>query len=121
MLEGYNRLINSALKNVPYHLRDDCYQAACLGLLSALKSKDKVKNFHAYAYSCMKSEILNEIATLMEPMSVGKNTYILLCKYNKLKSNNGNFGDLNISNKRLENISRLSEHSKTVDIGSIEI
>jgi len=121
MLEGYSKLINSALRNVPYHLRDDCYQAACLGLLSALASKDKIENFNAYAYSCMKSEILNEIATLMEPMSVGKNTYILLCKYNKLRSNNGDFDELNISQKRLENISRLSEHTKTVDIGSIEI
>jgi len=121
MLEGYNKLINSTLKNVPYHLRDDCYQAACVGLLSALKSKDKVNNFSAYAYSCMKSEILNEIASLMEPMSVGKNTYILLCKYNKLKNNNGDFSELNISKKRLENISKLSEQTKTVNVDSIEI
>ncbi len=97
VIEEYKGLINSVLKKVPYHLRDDCYQAACLGLLRAFTKKDVAKNFRPYAWSCMYHEVLTVVAELKYPMSLDKVTFMMLCKYNTAKHN-----DLPIDKKLAE-------------------
>lgn len=94
----------SVIKNVPFHLRDDCYQAACLGLTIALMNKDKAKSFNSYAFACMKSEVLKELAELAGPLSLDKTTFLLLHKYKKALANGE---ELNISESRKKNLDKL--------------
>ncbi len=112
MIKEYEPLIRSVLRNTPSHLRDDCYQAACVGLLNAINNKNKTQNFRAYAYICMKSEVLNEIATLLHPMALDKTTFMMLCKYNKIKNNAGNISDMRIAKAREKNLENLSNLSR---------
>ena len=107
MLEQYEKIFNTVLKKVPDHIRDDCYQAASLGLLKALEKKDTVKDLNGYIYSCMKSEVLNEIARLNYPISLDKHTFLLLCKYNNIKNNDLD-EELDVSKSRLKNLEMLS-------------
>lgn len=107
MLEDYEYLIKAVLKNVPNHLRDDCYQSACVGLLRAFQRKEEVEHFKSYAYNCIKSEVINEIAKLNYPVSLDKTTFLLLCKYKKLMSKDGDASELNISPNRQKNLNRL--------------
>ena len=108
MLDTYKPLINKMLRKVPRHLRDDCFQAACLGLVKALKRKEDVTFFRSYAYRCMQSEIVKELATLHDPLPLDHNTFFLLCKYKKEKSMGRDPSQLDVTNDRLENLVRLS-------------
>ena len=108
MLDTYKPLINKILRRVPRHLRDDCYQAACLGLVKALQKKEDVTFFRSYAYRCMQSEVLQELATLHEPFPLDHNTFFLLCKYKKEKNSGNDVSEMNVSNDRLKNLTRLS-------------
>ena len=93
MLEQYENLIRAALKNVPNHLRDDCYQAACVGLLKALEKKN-VESSRSYIYVCMKNEVLGEVARLNYPIALNKETFLRLCKYKKSKTEDVDISDI---------------------------
>ncbi len=106
MLEDYENLIRGVLRNVPAHLRDDCYQAACVGLVKALK-RDNALNQRAYIYGCMRSEVLDEIARLNYPISLNKETFLKLCKYKKSKNPNENIDISDIVEKRRKKFDML--------------
>jgi DNA-directed RNA polymerase specialized sigma subunit len=111
MIEEYNGLINSALRKVPNHLREDCYQAACLGLLKAMENKDIAKNFKSYAWRCMYHEVLSVVAELNYPMSLDKVTFMMLCNYNKAKHNDKPI-DAKLAKTRILSLDKLSNLQK---------
>ncbi len=111
MIEQYDSLINSVLKKVPFYLREDCYQAAYVGLLNALDRKDTVENFRSYAWRCMYNEVLTVVAELNYPMSLDKVTFIMLCKYKTAKHNNQPI-DKKLAKSRIKSLDRLSSLEK---------
>jgi len=111
VIKEYNSLINSVLKNVPSHLREDCYQAACLGLLQAFNKKDDARNFRSYAWTCMHHEVLTVVAELNYPVSLDKVTFLMLCKYKKAIHNNLPI-DKKLAKSRIRSLGRLSNLKK---------
>lgn len=111
MIEEYESLINSVLKKVPYHLRDDCYQAACLGLLHAFEKKETIRSFRSYAWRCMYHEVLTVIAELNYPMSLDKMTFMMLCNYKTAKHNNQPI-DKKLAQSRIRSLDKLSSLQK---------
>lgn len=105
MIEQYDKLITTALRKVPLSFRDDCYQAACVGLLKAHELKDKVIDFRPYAYKCMRNEIMTELAKLSYPIPIDKDTYILLKKYKRYLE--GEEVEINLTSKRRITLNRL--------------
>ena len=69
---------------------------------------------------CMKSEVLNEIATLNYPMSLDKITFSMLCKYNKAKNNAEDTSKLGFAKSREKNLEKISNLSK-VAFNEVEI
>lgn len=106
VLDEYQGLIRSVLKNVPNNLRDDCYQAACLGLLKAIEKKDSVRSFKSYAWSCMYHEVLTVVAQLKYPISLDKVTFMMLCKFKKAKNNNKPI-DKKLAKSRIKSLNKL--------------
>lgn len=90
------------------HLKDDCFQAACLGLLKAHEKKDRVTFFKSYAYRCMQSEVIKEIARLHDPLPLDPTTFLLLCKYKKYKGTGKDLSELSLSSGRLNDLKILS-------------
>lgn len=111
MIKEYHGLINSVLKNVPSHLRDDCYQAACVGLLHAFNNKEKARSFNSYAWTCMYSEVLTVIAKLNYPISLDKITFLMLCKYKTARHNNLPI-DKKLAKSRIRSLNKLSNLKK---------
>lgn len=112
LFEEYEPIINQILSviNVPNDVRDDCYQAACLGLIKAEKKKNKVKFFKSYAVRCMKNEVIIELAKLRGPgngiFALDAITFLLLSKYKKALKD-GDVSSLEISDRRVEDLNRL--------------
>jgi DNA-directed RNA polymerase specialized sigma subunit len=106
VLQEYEGLIRSVLKNVPSNLRDDCYQAACVGLLQAFQKKDSIRNFRSYAWSCMYHEVLTVVAQLKYPISLDKVTFMMLCKYKTAKSNKTAV-DKKLAKSRIRSLDKL--------------
>ena len=99
-----------AVLRVSRDVREDCYQAACLGLIKAEKRRHKAKFFKSYAIRCIKNEIIKEIANLkgcgQGIFALDKITFLLLSKYKKaLKS--GGVEALNLSEGRIEDLDKL--------------
>jgi len=111
VIEEYKSLINSVLKKVPFHLRDDCYQAACLGLLRAFDKKETIRNFRSYAWRCMYHEVLTVVAELNYPMSLDKMTFMMLCNYKRAKHNNQPI-DKKLAQSRIRSLDKLSSLQK---------
>jgi len=107
MIEEYAGLIKSVLKRVPNHLRDDCYQAACLGLLYAFENEtDDIRSFKSYAWACMYNEVLTVVAKLNYPMSLDKVTFMMLCKYKTAKHNDEPI-DEKLTKNRIRSLDKL--------------
>lgn len=129
MIKEYEHLINKLLSKVPNYLRDDCYQAACLGLLNALERKDNIEHFNTYAYRCMKSEIIKELGRLHGNgsgiYSLDKNAFLLFCEYKKRINNNEDISDMKLSKKtsrcfeEMINSRRLSYSNPEEEGGSL--
>jgi RNA polymerase sigma factor (sigma-70 family) len=109
MIEPYKPLIYKIINKVPSHLRDDCFQAACLGLVKAMKKSEDVEYFRSYAYACMKAEVIKEMAALHDPLPLDHKTFLLLCEYNKAKNSGVDVESLPISRFRKDSLRELSE------------
>ena len=119
MIEEYEPLIQSVLnKYAPKWLRDDCYQAACIGLLKALKNKDNTTNFTSYAFTSMRNEVLEEVARLSGTgngiFTLDKQTFLLYAEF-KRRKNNGTLDEMKISSKMLKRFEGFL-NSRRVDI-----
>lgn len=106
MIEEYEGLIQSVLnKYAPSWLRDDCYQAACIGLLKALQNKDQANNFCSYAFNSMRNEVLEEVAQLSGigngAISLDKQTFLLYSEF-KRRRRDGTLHEMKISKKMLK-------------------
>ena len=105
-LQEYDKLINKILSKVPSYIRDDCYQAACLGLLKAKEKEDSIKFFKTYAYRCMQNEVTKEVARLHgignALFSLDKITFLLFCEYRRRKNKGQDISDMNLSKQRIE-------------------
>lgn len=112
LFEEFEPVIKQILSvlRVTKDIRDDCYQAACLGLLKAEKRRHKAKFFKSYAIRCIKNEIIKEIANLkgcgQGIFALDKITFLLLSKYKKAKKN-GDIENLNLSDGRTEDLDKL--------------
>jgi len=84
-MKEYNEIINIALLNVPWELRDDARQAGYLGLLNGLSSNKKKTNKKGYLFRCVVNEIIRELASLQRPFSLNRDIFCKLIKYRKLK------------------------------------
>lgn len=119
-IQEYEYLINKILRNVPSYIRDDCYQAACLGLLKAKAKENEhaVEFFKAYAYRCMQNEVTKEVAKLHGPgnglYSLDKTTLLLYCEYKRRKSSDAGLEDMSLSKNRITAFERMI-HSKRKD------
>ncbi len=100
-IKEYEYLINKILGKVPNYLRDDCYQAACVGLLKADKVRDSVKFFKSYAYRCMQSEVIKEVAKLHGPgyglYSLSGAMFLSFCEYKRRKNSGASIDDMKLS------------------------
>lgn len=118
-IKEYESLIKRVISKVPDYIREDCYQAACIGLLKALERKDSARSFRRYAYQCMKSEVLKEVALLdgcvKGIFSVEKSAFLKYCKYKKKKHQDIDTSDMELSAntekcfKRLMKAHRISD------------
>lgn len=112
LFEEYEPIINQILSviKVPNDIKDDCYQAACLGLLKAEKKRNKVKFFKSYAIRCMKNEVIIEVAKLRGPghgvFALDAITFLLLSKYKKALRD-GDTSSLDISDGRANDLNKL--------------
>lgn len=116
-MKEYEYLIDRILRKVPEYLRDDCYQAAYLGLLKAKarqlsnKGSGPIQFFKAYAYRCMQNEVTKEVAQLHGSghgaFSLDKTTFLLYCEYKRRKSSCKDISDMNLSDKRIDSFNKL--------------
>lgn len=117
LIEQYEPLIRKILSEVPRDIRDDCYQAAIIGLLKAEKKKDKVKFYNSYVFRCMKNEVIKEIANLKGPgnglFCLDKITFLLLSKYKRMKYTGEDISQLNLSEGRQRDLDKLLSLSNT--------
>jgi DNA-directed RNA polymerase specialized sigma subunit len=82
----HKTLIDKAIKKVPSRLRDDAFQAGCLGLLVGLRNLDKVENQDGYLYTCIRNAVMNEMASLHNIYCLDSRTLSNLAKYKKAKA-----------------------------------
>jgi DNA-directed RNA polymerase specialized sigma subunit len=82
----HREMINKAIRNVPSHLRDDTFQAGCVGLVKGLQRADGTENPDGYVYSCIRSEVLKELASLHSLYAIDVRTLINLSKYKRAKA-----------------------------------
>lgn len=99
-------MIQSVIRRyAPKWLMDDCYQAACVGLVKALKNKENVKNFGPYAYTSMKNEVLEEVARNAGigngVFALDKQTLLLYGEFKK-RRNNGTLHEMKITEPMLK-------------------
>jgi len=115
-LQDYEYLINKILSKVPKYIRDDCYQAACIGLLKAKEKEHSVKFFKSYVYRCMQNEVTKEVAKLHGPgnglFALDKTTFLLFCEYQRRKNNDGDIEDMGLSNNRIETFEALIDSDR---------
>jgi len=82
-----DKLINYMLRNVSPHIRDDCYQAAYVGVLEASKKYDSSKSkFSTYLRAhkgYIQHHILKEVAKLTFPFTISKTTFLSLDRYKR--------------------------------------
>jgi DNA-directed RNA polymerase specialized sigma subunit len=105
-IKEYEYLINKILSKVPSYIRDDCYQAACMGLLKAKEREHSVEFFKSYAYRCMQNEVTKEVAKLHGSgnglFTLDKTTFLLFCEYKRRKSRDASIEDMNLSQNRID-------------------
>lgn len=112
-LKDYEYLISKILRKVPNHLRDDCYQAACLGLLKAQAKKKNtpIEYFNTYVYRCMQNEVTREIARMDGHgdglFNLDASTFLLFCEYKKRKHNGEDIEDMNLTSGRIKTFDSL--------------
>ncbi len=119
MIEEYEPLIHSVLnKYAPAWLREDCYQAACIGLLKALQNKEQAHNFGSYAFNAMRNEVLAEVALLSGvgngTLSLDKQTFLLYAEF-KRRRKDGTLHEMKISKKMLKRFEGFL-HARRIDI-----
>jgi hypothetical protein len=111
LIEQYEPLIRKILSDVPKDIRDDCYQAAVLGLLKAEKKKHKVKFYKSYVFRCMKNEVIKDIACLRVAgnglFSLDKITFLLLSKFKRMKYSGEDITQMNLSEGREKDLEKL--------------
>lgn len=117
LIEQYEPLIFKIIRDVPQDIKDDCYQAAVIGLLKAEKNKESVKHYKSYVFRCMKNEVIKEIAKLKGCgnglFSLDKITFLLLGKYKKLKNRGDDTAELNLSDGRIKDLEKLTKLSSS--------
>lgn len=79
-------MINKAIRKVPTRLRDDAFQAGCVGLVVGLNSATGTINPDGYIYRCIRNEVLKLMASLNATYSLDVRTLTNLLKYKRAKA-----------------------------------
>lgn len=82
----HKEMINKAIRKVPNRLRDDAFQAGCVGLIVGLKSAEGTDNPDGYVYCCIRNEVLKLMASLNATYSLDVRTLTNLLKYKRAKA-----------------------------------
>lgn len=107
-LQDCEYLIQRILRKVPEYLKDDCYQAAWIGLLKAQEkaSGGSIEYFKSYAYRCMQSEVTQEIAKLHGDgrgmFSMEKTAFLEFCEYKRVVDRGDDPEEMGLSEERLK-------------------
>lgn len=61
-------------------MKDDAYQAGCVGLVLGLKESSNKDNPDGYLFRCIRNEVLKEMATLHDVFALDTKTLLRLIK-----------------------------------------
>ena len=86
MNKEHKEMINKAIRKVPSEMREDAFQAGCVGLVTGLKNSDKTDNPDGYVYTCIRNEVLKLMASLNPYYALDVATLIKLLKYKRAKA-----------------------------------
>lgn len=67
-------------------MRDDAYQAGCVGLVVGLKEVSSKNNPDGYLYRCVRNEVLKEMAVLNDVFALDTKTLLRLIKSREAKA-----------------------------------
>lgn len=111
-----DKFINVMIRNVSPHLKDDAYQAACIGILKALEKYDpSIAKFSTYINShkfYVEDEILKLVAELSLPFSINKLMLVDVIKFKRGEMKNLSKYRESLLN-RLANTKRMSYDTQT--------
>jgi DNA-directed RNA polymerase specialized sigma subunit len=79
-------MINTAIRKVPTRLKEDAFQAGCVGLVIGLKNSPSTSNPDGYVYKCIRSEVFKELAALNGIYSLDAQILINLMKYKRARA-----------------------------------
>lgn len=79
-------MINKAIRKVPNRLKEDAFQAGCVGLVVGLEKSNGANNPDGYVYTCIRNEVIRLMASLNEIYAIDTNTLMKLLKYKKHKA-----------------------------------
>lgn len=115
-IDKYEYLIWKVLTKVPSYIKDDCYQAAYIGLIKALNKRGEDAPV-SYFYRAIKSEVIREIAKLDGPgnglFSIEVNQFLNYCKYRKVSNCKEDLDSLNLSNEKKYIFEKLLNSKRT--------
>lgn len=83
-LAELKKIVNATLRYIPDYLKDDCFSAALVGILTACKAaSNATSNQSAYFRQCVKSSVYKEVAALYPVFSLQPSILSLLYRYKK--------------------------------------
>jgi len=86
MNKKHTEMINKAIKKVPARLREDAFQAGCVGLVKGLEKSLDSSNPDGYVYTCIRNEVMKEVASLSPFYALDVRTLSQLLKLKKSKA-----------------------------------
>lgn len=79
-------------------MREDAFQAGCVGLVVGLKESAKTDNPDGYVYTCIRNEVLKMMASLNTFYALDVRTLLKLLKYKRAKAYGLETDDLTTAN-----------------------
>ncbi len=104
-------MINKAIRKVPARLRDDAFQAGCVGLLKGLgKVAYSDSNPDGYVYTCIRNEVMREVAALNPIYALDVKTLGELLKLKRTKAYGLDPASEGLSLATVEQLERILRH-----------
>jgi DNA-directed RNA polymerase specialized sigma subunit len=108
----HKEMINKAIRKVPTRLRDDAFQAGCVGLVVGLKSSVGAINPDGYVYSCIRNEVLKLMASLNATYSLDVKTLTKLLKYKRAKAYGLDPTSEGLTTANIKQMEKLLQHKR---------
>lgn len=114
MNKKHTDMINKAIRKVPARLRDDAFQAGCVGLVRGLEKSELYShdNPDGYVYTCIRNEVMREIAALNPIYALDVRTFSELLKLKKAKAYGLDPASEGLSIATVEQLERILRHKR---------